>query len=78
MQAEAVTRFEATRAVIERTERDRPVVVITDSGDRAKLVLYPPGTGLSVGQALLVAGSAWQVVGWRPSARAWIARPRHH
>lgn len=76
MQLAVRERLEAGRSRVRSREQTRPVVVIADSGERAEVVLLPSGTVLRVGQDLLHQGAAWRVVAWRPSARAWIARPR--
>lgn len=51
----------------------RPTLVITDSGFEASLVAFDNAFQPHVGDSFRYAGQVWEVVGWRPQARVFIA-----
>lgn len=53
----------------------RPAVVIADSGVSASLVLLCGMADPVLGQRFQHAGLTWEVTGWRPAARAFVAEP---
>jgi hypothetical protein len=59
-------------------QRQRPALVIADSGVAASLVILDDSTLPSVGLRFRHAGATWKISGWRSSARAFVAEPVEH
>jgi hypothetical protein len=70
----AATPRSVPRPELDRFEGSRrPTLVITDSGFEASLVAFDSAFKPKVGDRFWYAGQVWEVVGWRPEARTFIA-----
>jgi hypothetical protein len=57
------------------SECRRPAVVIVDSGVSASLVVLCGLAGPALGLRFQYAGTTWQIIGYRHTARAFLAEP---
>ena len=60
------------------TCRQRPTVVIADSGADAEVLVFPPEDAVEKGTRFFYRGTMWVVVGRRRDSRVLVAEPASH
>jgi len=60
---------------IRMTRSGRPTVIVFDAGPAAWVTAREFPDGLGIGTRLAFHGVTWQVVSYRPHARAYVAEP---